>query len=101
MQVVIECWEHCQGKDQISLAQESKLWGAYLDKTNGVWRSPGIRQYLSASSMPQRPRWRKVAQTVEFLQSQLSTDDPHKQQLSELLREIFEKSHQEDRSSSS
>ena len=30
MQVVIECWEHCQGKDQISLAQESKLWGAYL-----------------------------------------------------------------------
>ena len=101
MQVVIECWEHCQGKDQISLAQESKLWGAYLDKTNGVWRSPGIRQYLSASSMPQRPRWRKVAQTVEFLQSQLSTDDPHRQQLSELLREIFEKSHQEDRSSSS
>ena len=101
MQVVIECWEHCQGKDQISLAQESKLWGAYLDKTNGVWRSPGIRQYLSASSMPQRPRWRKVAQTVEFLQSQLSPDDPHRQQLSELLREIFEKSHQEDRSSSS
>ena len=101
MQVVIECWEHCQGKDQISLAQESKLWGAYLDKTNGVWRSPGIRQYLSASSMPQRPRWRKVAQTVEFLQSQLSIDDPHRQQLSELLREIFEKSHQEDRSSSS
>ncbi|MGB0139826.1 MAG: response regulator [bacterium] len=100
MQVVIECWEHCQGKDQISLAQESKLWGAYLDKTNGVWRSPGIRQYLSASSMPQRPRWRKVAQTVEFLQSQLSPDDPHRQQLSELLREIFEKSHQEDRSSS-
>ena len=101
MQVVIECWEHCQGKDQISLAQESKLWGAYLDKTNGVWRSPGIRQYLSASSMPQRPRWRKVAQTVEFLQSQLSPYDPHRQQLSELLREIFEKSHQEDRSSSS
>ncbi|MEC7193763.1 MAG: response regulator, partial [SAR324 cluster bacterium] len=100
MQVVIECWEHCQGKDQISLAQESKLWGAYLDKTNGVWRSPGIRQYLSASSMPQRPRWRKVAKTVEFLQSQLSPDDPHRQQLSELLKEIFEKSHQEDRSSS-
>ena len=100
MQVVVHCWEHCQGKDQISLAQESKLWGAYLDKTNGVWRSPGIRQYLSASSMPQRPRWRKVAQTVEFLQARLPKDDSHQQELSELLAEIYEKSHQEGPNSS-
>ena len=100
MEVVVHCWEDCQGKDQISLAQESKLWGAYLDKTNGVWRSPGIRQYLSASSMPKRPRWRKVAQTVEFLQAQLPKDDPHQQQLSELLGEIYEKSQQEGRNSS-
>ncbi len=63
----------------------------------------GAPRFVNTSQLPpcrKDPGGEKVAQTVEFLQSQLSPDDPHRQQLSELLREIFEKSHQEDRSSS-
>lgn len=99
MQLVLRCWEESMGKDSIHLAQESKLWGAYLDKTNGVWRSPSIRQYLSASTMPPRPRWRKVAQTVEFLLSQLSPNDPHRPELEAHLLYIYEKTQQESASS--
>lgn len=89
MQEALACWQHCVRKDQIALALESKVWGAYLDKSNGVWKAPGIRHYLSSASMPKNPRWRKVVQTAEFVLHQTAEDDPHREKLANLVQDVY------------
>ncbi len=86
----LACWQHCARKDQIALALESKIWGAYLDKSNGIWKAPGIRQYLNSASMPAHPRWRKVVQTAEFVLQQSAEDDPHREKLEALVSSIYQ-----------
>ena len=89
MQTSVQVWEQRFGKDLVALAQESKLWGAYLDKTNSVWKTPSLRQYLAVSTIPSKPRWRKVSQTLEFLAYRLEESDPDRQKLLSLLTQIL------------
>lgn len=91
MKISLSCWEEMTGKDQIELAQESGIWSAYLDQKNGVWRVRSMSQYLSISTVPaQKPRWRKVAQTAEFILDQLPDNHPSREELEELLIQINE-----------
>ena len=89
MKECLKVWEQSLGKEILDLAQESQLWGAYLDKTNEVWRTPGLRQYLSATTIPNKPRWRKVAQTLEFVMSQLPKSHDARPHLLELHSQIL------------
>jgi len=91
MQECLQCWKYCHGKDVVALAQESSLWGFFLDKSTSSWKAPGISQYLSSTKIPQRPRWRKVTQTVEFLLHLSTENDPHRKKLTEQLHAIYEK----------
>jgi hypothetical protein len=91
MKISLSCWEEITGKDQIELAQESRIWSAYLDQKNGVWRVRSMNQYLSLSTVPaQKPRWRKVAQTAEFILNILPENHPNREDLEDLLLQINE-----------
>lgn len=60
-------WEQSTGLTKLDLAQQSGLWGAYLDTSRGGWRTRSFDRYLSLSSFPDKPRWRKVVQTSFYV----------------------------------
>ncbi len=89
LQVCLEVWERESSGGMIELAEASGLWGVYYDKTNASWRAPHLRQYLSPSSIPSKPRWRKVAQTLEFLMRRLDPEHPEQSRLLDLHHQIL------------
>jgi signal transduction histidine kinase/DNA-binding response OmpR family regulator len=88
MQTCVRVWEQELHQDLVELAQSSGLWGAYLDKTNSVWKAPSIKRYLTAGTIPDKPRWRKVLQTIEFLLPQLKSSHPEHARLMAHYHEI-------------
>ena len=89
LQLTLEVWRELTGKGPVEFAQESKLWGAYLEKQTGQWRTRNLSQYLSPSTLPPNPRWRKVAQSGEFVLSRTPQDHPRHPELSEMLAELY------------
>ncbi len=81
MQACLSIWRQEFNKGEIELAQESKLWGVYFDKSNATWKSPTLHRYLSTATLPTKPRWRKVIQTLEFAMQQLPSDHPERARL--------------------
>ena len=61
----LQTWESATGKSKIELAEESDLWKVHLDKSSYYTRT--LDKYLEMESLPQRPRWRDVVKTAEFV----------------------------------
>jgi len=84
MQCSLACWEHDLDKSKLDLAEESKIWPVYIDKSTPTTRT--LDKYLHIDSCPKNPRCQRVVDTAEFVIKQL--DDrhtPHQQKLVENL----------------
>jgi len=84
MQCSLACWEHDLHKSKLDLAEESKIWPVYIDKSTPTTRT--LDKYLHIDSCPKNPRCQRVVDTAEFVIKQL--DDrhtPHQQKLVENL----------------
>tara|TARA_R110001592_G_C13172230_1_gene749973 strand:+ start:650 stop:4210 length:3561 start_codon:yes stop_codon:yes gene_type:complete len=78
----LNLWEKYTNKGKVELAEQSRCWRVYVDGTTVKTRT--FDKYLSARSIPDRPRWRAVVRTANFVLAQCPIDDNEKKLLSQL-----------------
>jgi len=69
MQSALACWERDLGKAKLDLAEESKIWPVYIDKSTPTTRT--LDKYLHTDSCPKNPRNQRVIDTAEFVLRQM------------------------------
>lgn len=65
MNLSLACWEHDIGKTKLDLAEESKIWPVYIDKSTPTTRT--LDKYLNIDSCPKNPRSKRAIDTAEFV----------------------------------
>jgi len=65
MSLALTCWERDLGKTKLDLAEESKIWPVYIDKSTPTTRT--LDKYLKLDSCPKNPRNQRVIDTAEFV----------------------------------
>ena len=70
MQSALACWEHDLNKTKLDLAEESKIWPVYIDKSTPTTRT--LDKYLHTESCPKNPRNQRVIDTAEFVLRQMN-----------------------------
>ncbi len=65
MNLALACWEHDLGKTKLELAEESKVWPVYMDKSTPTTRT--LDKYLNIDSCPKNPRSQRAIDTAEFV----------------------------------
>ncbi|QCU89333.1 ABC transporter substrate-binding protein [Thiomicrorhabdus sediminis] len=65
MQLCLQIWEESTSKSKVQFAEDSGLWRVSLDGSTAKTRT--LDKYLSTSSIPQKPRWKQVINTANFI----------------------------------
>ena len=65
MNLALTCWEHDLGRTKLELADESKLWPVYIDKSTPTTRT--LDKYLNIELCPKNPRSQRAIDTAEFV----------------------------------
>ncbi len=82
----LNLWERYTNKGKVELAEQSRCWRVYVDGTTVKTRT--FDKYLSAKSIPDRPRWRAVVRTANFVLAQCPLDEHEKKLLNELTTQV-------------
>jgi PAS domain-containing protein len=69
MLCALACWEHDLNKSKLDLAEESRIWPVYIDKSTPTTRT--LDKYLNIDTCPKNPRTQRVIDTAEFVLRQL------------------------------
>ncbi len=78
----LNLWERYTNKGKVELAEQSRCWRVYVDGTTVKTRT--FDKYLSARSIPDRPRWRAVVRTANFVLAQCPLEEKEKELLGQL-----------------
>jgi len=65
MNLALACWQHEIGKTKLNLAEESKIWPVYMDKSTPTTRT--LDKYLNIELCPKNPRSQRAIDTAEFV----------------------------------
>jgi len=65
MSLALACWERELGKSKLDLAEESRIWPVYIDKSTPTTRT--LDKYLNLEICPKNPRSKRVVDTAEFV----------------------------------
>jgi len=65
MNLALSCWEHDLGKTKLELAEASKIWPVYIDKSTPTTRT--LDKYLNIELCPKNPRCQRAIDTAEFV----------------------------------
>ena len=76
MNLALSCWEHDLCKTKLDLAEESKIWPVYIDKSTPTTRT--LDKYLNIESCPKNPRSQRAVDTAEFVLRNLNNKTPSK-----------------------
>tara|TARA_R110002167_G_scaffold25973_8_gene89622 strand:- start:1114 stop:3516 length:2403 start_codon:yes stop_codon:yes gene_type:complete len=82
----LNIWERYTNKGKVELAEQSRCWRVYVDGTTVKTRT--FDKYLSARSIPDRPRWRAVVRTANFVLAQCPLDENEKALLAKLTTQV-------------
>lgn len=84
MTAALACWQHDIGKSKLSLAEESRIWPVYIDKSTPTTRT--LDKYLNIDSCPKNPRCQRVIETAEFVLRKCRDQDTlYRQRLQDAL----------------
>lgn len=72
MNLALACWERELGKSKLDLAEQSRIWPVYIDKSTPTTRT--LDKYLSLDNCPKNPRSKRVVDTAEFVLRHLPDD---------------------------
>ncbi len=87
MQTALDCWTEATGLGKGELALQSGLWNAYMER-DGYLRTQTLDKYLSPATLPQRPRWRNIVATAEYVLSVCPVSPRHGDALRRLLERL-------------
>mgnify|MGYP001813011947 FL=1 len=73
MNAALACWERELGKSKLDLAEQSKIWPVYIDKSTPTTRT--LDKYLSLDNCPKNPRNQRVLDTAEFVLREVGQKD--------------------------
>jgi PAS domain S-box-containing protein len=73
MNLSLACWERELGKSKLDLAEESRIWPVYIDKSTPTTRT--LDKYLNLDNCPKNPRSQRVVDTAEFVLRNLPDED--------------------------
>ncbi len=76
MNMALSCWEHDLCRTKLDLAEESKIWPVYIDKSTPTTRT--LDKYLNIDSCPKNPRSQRAVDTAEFVLRNMSKQAPGK-----------------------
>ena len=89
MQSALACWERDLGKTKLDLAEESRIWPVYIDKSTPTTRT--LDKYLHTDSCPKNPRNQRVIDTAEFVLRQMGRKNTlGRRQLQQMLDDFRE-----------
>ena len=87
MCTALACWEHDLGRNKLDLAEESRIWQVYIDKSTPTTRT--LDKYLNVESCPKNPRCQRVIDTAEFvLRAMGQKAQPSQEKLKTMLAEL-------------
>ena len=79
MRLTLDAWQQSTGKGKIVLAEKSKLWRVYMDRSSPQTRT--LDKYLSLDTLPKAPRWKTVVATAEYVLGHSPLNEAQRQQL--------------------
>ena len=82
----LNLWEQSTSKSKVDLAEQSRCWRVYVDGTTVKTRT--FDKYLSVRTIPDRPRWRSVVRTANYVLANCDLREEDQQQLAELTRRV-------------
>lgn len=65
MNEALSVWQKGTGKSKICLAEQSKIWSVYLDRSSAQTRT--MDKYFLEQTLPKKPRWRDVLRTASYV----------------------------------
>nr|WP_321258807.1 response regulator [uncultured Pseudodesulfovibrio sp.] len=80
MRLAIDCWIESTGTTKADMAEQSGLWNVYMER-DGYFRTQTLDKYLDETTLPKRPRWKKVLVTAEFVLANCFDDSLLRQKL--------------------
>ncbi|MCU0842980.1 MAG: HAMP domain-containing protein [Thiobacillaceae bacterium] len=87
MLCALACWEHDLDKSKLDLAEESRIWPVYIDKSTPTTRT--LDKYLNLDTCPRNPRTQRVIDTAEFVLKQLGRrSSPARKKLQQALNDF-------------
>lgn len=82
----LNLWECHTSKGKADLAERSRCWRVYLDGTTVKTRT--FDKYLSARTVPDRPRWRAVVRTANYVVANCPLQDTERSELKRLMAAV-------------
>lgn len=76
----LEVWSEHFHKSKNELAEESKFWSIYMEKS-GVCRTRTLDRYLCVNTLPKNPHWKNVLQTAYFVLEELPQNSDYEKRL--------------------
>lgn len=86
LQFSLDLWERYAKKGKIELAEESRCWRVYLD--GGTMKTRTLDKYLTEKSLPDKPRWRSVVRTANFVLSSCALKSEDESALCALMNDV-------------
>jgi two-component system sensor histidine kinase ChiS len=74
MNQALSCWEQDLCKTKLELAEESRIWPVYIDKSTPTTRT--LDKYLNIDSCPKNPRSQRAIDTAEFVLRNMKDKSP-------------------------
>ena len=65
MHLALQMWEEHTQTGKLELAEKSKIWSVGVD--DGRLRARAMERYFSINTLPQKPRWRSVVRTCNYV----------------------------------
>ncbi len=84
MNLAIDTWCSSTGLTKSAFADQSGLWRVYVTQ-NGHERTQTLDRYLKIETLPKRPKWHHVIQSVEFVLENCDRKSARKERLEALL----------------
>lgn len=82
----LNLWERYTNQGKIELAERSRCWRVYVDGTTVKTRT--FDKYLNSRSVPDRPRWRAVVRTANYVRASCDLTEEELQALAQLVQSI-------------
>jgi hypothetical protein len=87
MSLCIDYWIECSGADKFDLARSSKLWTVYTN-LDGWERTQTLDKYFDVKTLPNRPNWKKILATADFVLNSCLDPSPLRENLERSLERL-------------
>jgi two-component system sensor histidine kinase ChiS len=89
MNLSIDCWVDATQLTKADLAEQSGLWNVYMER-DGYFRTQTLDKYLEIETLPQKPRWKMVFVTADYVLANSQAAFPVRTELETTLASLKE-----------